>query len=121
MKGTGLQATYSEQSAQEAGRWTAGPLEALELKGQALWQEMMGGILRVPAGNLGESWPPLQSPLLPQPPPLTLARPCSPTAPAWNPGLTTASAPTLGSAQPATAEAATCVVVEAVCEPLNSF
>lgn len=82
---------------------------------------MMGGILRVPAGNLGESWPPLQSPLLPQPPPLTLAHLCSPRAPAWNPDLTTASTPTLGLAQPATAEAATCVVVEAAREPPNSF
>lgn len=63
------------------------------LKGQALWQEMMGGIPEVPAGDLGESWPPLCSPLLPS------AGPCSPRAPAWNPGLAAASAPTLSSAQ----------------------
>lgn len=77
----------------EAGRWTTGLLEAPELKGQALWQEMMGGIPEVPAGDLGESWPPLCSPLLPT------AGPCSPRAPAWNPGLAAASAPTLSSAQ----------------------
>lgn len=54
---------------------------------------MMGGIPEVPAGDLGESWPPLCSPLLPP------AGPCSPRAPAWNPGLAAASAPTLSSAQ----------------------
>lgn len=40
-----------------------------------------------------DSWPPLCSPLLPP------AGPCSPGAPAWNPGLAAASAPTLSSAQ----------------------
>lgn len=35
---------HQEQSAQEAGRWTTGLLEALEPKGQVFWQEMMGGI-----------------------------------------------------------------------------
>lgn len=89
---------HREQSAPEAGRWTTGLLEAPELKGQALWQVMMGGIPEVPAGDLGESWPPLCSPLLPP------AGPCSPRAPAWNPGLAAASAPS--SAQLATAEAA---------------
>lgn len=61
---------------------------------------MIGGIPGVPARDLGESWPPLCSPLLttnpPSPPP---AGPCSPRAPAWNPGLAAASAPTLSSGQ----------------------
>lgn len=56
----------------------------MELEGQALWQDKMGGIPGVPAGDLGESWPPLCSPLLPLP--LAPAHPCSPRAPAWNPG-----------------------------------
>lgn len=66
------------------GRCTTGLPEAMVREGQALWQDMMGGIPGVPAGDLGESWPPLCSPLLP--PPLTPAHPCSPRAPAWNPG-----------------------------------
>lgn len=73
----------------------------------------------VPAGDLGESWPPLGSPLLPSPH-SSPAHPCSPRAPAWNPGLAPASAPTLGSAQPS--RGATCVVAEAAAEPLaDSF
>lgn len=35
---------HQEQSAQEAGTRTTGLLEDLELKGQVLWQEMLGGI-----------------------------------------------------------------------------
>lgn len=48
----------------------------------------------------------LASSLLTSPPlPLASAHPCSPRTPAWNPGLAVASAPTLSSAQLATAEA----------------
>lgn len=64
----------------------------------------------------------LASSLLTSPPPLR-AGPCSPRAPAWNPGLAAASAPTVGSArlgsaqlssaQLATAEAAPRVLSEA--------
>lgn len=72
-----------------------------------------------PSWDLGESWPPLGSPLLPSPH-SSPAHPCSPRAPAWNPGLAPASAPTLGSAQPS--RGATCVVAEAAGEPLaDSF
>lgn len=76
--------SHQEQSAREAGRRTTGLPEALELKGQALWREMMEGIPGVPAGDLGESRPPHRSPLLPPPSPRS-RWPCSPRAPAWNP------------------------------------
>lgn len=72
---------HQELSAREAGRWTPGLLEALELKGLVLQQEMEGGIPGVPAGDQEESWPPLCSPLLPT------TGPCPPPrAPTRNPG-----------------------------------
>lgn len=70
-----------QSSAQEAGRWTPGLLEALELKGLVLQEEMKGEIPGVPARDQGESWPPLYSPLIPA------AGPCPPPrAPTRNPG-----------------------------------
>ena len=98
---------HQKQSAQEAGRWTTGLLKALEPKGQALWQETWKEFLGSQLGT--RESPGLLSAHLSSPTPRP-GSPLSPRAPAWNPGLAAASAPTLSSAQ------LPCVVSEAAHE-----
>ena len=103
---------HQKQAAQEAGRLDHKPSKGPGAKKRS------GPLARDDGKNSsGLSWGlgiVLASSLLTSPPPpLAPALPCSPRTTAGNPGLAAASAPTLCSAQLATAQAGPCVASQA--------